>query len=817
MKTVMTEHRTFTFIAMLVCILSTGCKGRTKTSSAQNPPISGTPKGGIGPDAKIIPPVPVIGTFLTAELLEKDGTPLANATVNVMEKESEESDASSLDSLWLWVSELLGQTSVYETKANERGLFKVPVENIKSSKINLQIRTKKRFLTSEISIPADIAAAVSNARVSAGLPPLPDLPPSAGAFSPISERKLGLQIPENRNQPPTTGSISEPLEESVFIMTSSLPLPTDAQGKSFGMWTLVENESSASAARFYWNNMFSKTAEVKIVFAQDSAILSNWDGRQESTPLWQGKQAGDNIVSDFSQCSDESFNSQSSGPLTSVDGSSCGLSRAVFPFNAGGDVFFRLVGATDSEIRLSPVFSILAGNNVPQLALPASVETNEDTPLSNLSVRISDSESPLLCTSSLSFRSTNSQLLPSANIFLTGQAPDCTLTLLPAPNKSGLSAVVVTLSDGSLTEQKVLQFKVNPVNDVPFVSDVPNQSTKEDEPLIDIPFLIGDADGPLSCPGNVAVSSSNATVLPQENVILGGFYPNCTLSLVPKANQSGSATVTLQVNDGNASAQDSFELNVQAVADDAPTLFEIASPQVMTEDTAKTIAFTAGDPDTALSCSTSYLSYTASNSSLVAASGAVVWGGSWPNCSGTITPVANMSGVSKIEFIITDGTLSTLRSFTLSVTPQNDAPTLSGAPASQSTAEDTPALITFTADDPDGSLTCSAEFLSYTSSDSNVVAASGAVFWGGTWPNCNATVVPVSNAFGTTNLTLKISDSLATAETVVALSVTAANDAPTISNLASPQITNEDTNTEISFLAGDVDGALTCSSANFSY
>jgi hypothetical protein len=99
------------------------------------------------------------------------------------------------------------------------------------------------------------------------------------------------------------------------------------------------------------------------------------------------------------------------------------------------------------------------------------------------------------------------------------------------------------------------------VNNAPTISDVTDKSTSEDTATSAIAFTIGDIDTPI---GSLTVTraSSNATLAPLANVVLGGSGANRTVTITPAAGQSGIATITLTVSDGTLTASDSFLLTV---------------------------------------------------------------------------------------------------------------------------------------------------------------------------------------------------------------------------------------------------------------
>ena len=58
-------------------------------------------------------------------------------------------------------------------------------------------------------------------------------------------------------------------------------------------------------------------------------------------------------------------------------------------------------------------------------------------------------------------------------------------------------------------------------------------------------------------------ASSNATLLPEANIVFGGSGANRTATLTPAANEIGTTTVTITVSDGTDTASASFVLTVQ--------------------------------------------------------------------------------------------------------------------------------------------------------------------------------------------------------------------------------------------------------------
>ena len=94
--------------------------------------------------------------------------------------------------------------------------------------------------------------------------------------------------------------------------------------------------------------------------------------------------------------------------------------------------------------------------------------------------------------------------------------------------------------------------------------------------------------------------------------------------------------------------------------------------QTVNEDTATgPIPFTVGDVEPAAGSLT--VSGTSTNTTLVP-NGNIVFGGSGANRTVSITPAANQTGTATITVTVSDGTLTTVHPFLLTVTAVNDAP-----------------------------------------------------------------------------------------------------------------------------------------------
>ena len=470
--------------------------------------------------------------------------------------------------------------------------------------------------------------------------------------------------------------------------------------------------------------------------------------------------------------------------------------------NANGTdtITFRVFDGTAYSANATITVTVTAVNDAPTITDITDKSTNEDTATSAISFTIGDLETTNAASLTVTGSSSNTTLVPGANIAFGGSGANRTVTITPVANLSGTTTITISVSDGALTTTDTFVLTVNAVNDAPTISDIANQTTNEDTATNAIAFTVDDIDSTVSAL-TVTASSSNTTLVPNGNISVGGSGANRTVTITPAGNQNGTSTITVTVSDGSLTASDTFVLTVTAV-NDAPTISDVAN-QTTNEDTAKgAISVTVDDIDSTVSGLT--VTATSSNTTLVPNANISV-GGSGANRTVTITPVANQNGTSTITVTVSDGTLTSSDTFLLTVSAVNDGPTISDV-ANQTTNEDTATgAIAVTVDDIDstvGGLTVTA-----TSSNTTLVP-NGNISVGGSGANRTVTITPAANQNGTTTITVTVSDGSITASDTFVLTVNAVNDAPTISNVIDTS-TNEDTATSaIAVTVDDIDSVV---------
>jgi glucose/arabinose dehydrogenase len=346
-------------------------------------------------------------------------------------------------------------------------------------------------------------------------------------------------------------------------------------------------------------------------------------------------------------------------------------------------------------------------------------------------------------------------------------------------------------------------------NTPPTISAIGNQTTNEDTATGPIAFTVGDSETPAA---NLTLSgsSSNATLVPNANIAFGGSGANRTVTVTPAANQSGTATITVTASDGALSTPTSFGLTVNAI-NDAPTISPIANQATTAGVAVGPLSVTVGDVETAAGSLT--LSGSSSNQALVPDSN-IAFGGSGASRTVTVTPAPGATGTATITITVSDGVASTPTSFGLTVTASNTAPTISPI-ANRTTNEDTSTgAIAFTVGDGQtaaGSLTVSA------SSNNVVLVPNANIVFGGSGANRTVTITPAPNQNGSATITITVSDGQLSTPTSFVLTVTAINDAPTISAIANQTTTVGVPVGPLSFTVGDVEtaaGSLTVSGSS---
>lgn len=504
-------------------------------------------------------------------------------------------------------------------------------------------------------------------------------------------------------------------------------------------------------------------------------------------------------------------------PLSNITLSGTGTNRTVTvvpALNQFGTVTITLT-VTDADASpesATTSFNVIVAsvNDAPTISTPTNQTINENTSTGPIAFTVGDVETaPGSLT--VTRASSNTTLFPLANVVLSGTGANRSVTATPVPSLGGTATITLSVSDGNLTTTTTFDITVINIEDPPTISPIADHSTNEDTPTSPIPFTIADPDTPIASLV-VSAASDNQTIVPDANIVLSPSGASRTVTITPAPNQNGDVNIIITVSDGTNVVNESFTLTVIAV-NDPPTITAIGD-QTTNEDTPTgNIGFTIGDPETAATGLT--VTSSSDNTALVPDDPAnQVLTGTGASRMIRIVPALNASGIANITVTVSDGTESASRTFRVTVTPVDDAPTIT-AIADQTTAEDTnTGPIPFTigdVDTPIGSLVITL------GSSNTTLAPVANMTLGGSGANRTVSILPALNQFGSTTISITVDDGTTTAVREFELTVTPVNDPPTISAISN-RTTNEDTPTgPISFTISDPDmpaGDLTLSAAS---
>lgn len=409
---------------------------------------------------------------------------------------------------------------------------------------------------------------------------------------------------------------------------------------------------------------------------------------------------------------------------------------------------------TSHDLDDSPFDIYLKGiglNNPPTVTGLNAMTTREDENVTNVPFTIGDVETSA-ASLVLSATSTNTALVSNNSVSFGGSGTSRTLSFLPRQNMFGTTDITIHVSDGETVTSTTFTVTVLPVNDVPTVSAIPHQIIDEDGVTQALSFVITDVETPVDGL-TLSATSTNITLVPHANIVLGGSGANRIVTVTPAPNQFGSATITVRANDGTGTGSRSFSLTVNPV-NDAPTL-SVISDQTTDEDTRTSeIVFVIGDLET--TASALVVTAQSSNTTLVPANALEISGGLMYRAL-FITPAANRSGSATITVTVSDGNLQATRSFLLTVNPVNDAPTITGLENRIIKENESMGSMSFTIRDPESNP--SVLSLTAVSDNAALVPESGIVL-GGNGNTRSIVITPAPNTRGVALITLTVSDGL---------------------------------------------------------
>jgi formylglycine-generating enzyme required for sulfatase activity len=228
------------------------------------------------------------------------------------------------------------------------------------------------------------------------------------------------------------------------------------------------------------------------------------------------------------------------------------FSNPPLPYDTIG---FRVVRSSDPDNTATPPEIGGDGNSPPTISDIADQTINEDSYTGELAFTIGDAQTAV-GSLTLTGKSSNTTLVPNANIVFGGSGANRTVTVVPASSQTGTVIITVTVSDGSLSASDTLVLTVN-AN----ISDIADQTITAGSNTGALAFTVG-VGQTVASSLTLGGSSSNTALVPNANIVFGGSGANRTVTVTPVSGQSGTAKITVTVSDGELSASYAFVLTV---------------------------------------------------------------------------------------------------------------------------------------------------------------------------------------------------------------------------------------------------------------
>mgnify|MGYP003388264005 FL=1 len=310
--------------------------------------------------------------------------------------------------------------------------------------------------------------------------------------------------------------------------------------------------------------------------------------------------------------------------------------------------------------------------------------------------------------------------------------------------------------------------KVEPVNDVPILSEIEPQSIEEDTDLFLNLFAL-DMDGDNLTYG--ATIDGNGIVNTEGDM----------LTISPKQNYNGPITVSIAVSDGKDTEESEFNIQVLPI-NDGPTIDSIYS-QSITEDSSLRLLLSATDVD---GDALTYSADAGENAKVNIDDNQLL-----------IIPDNDFNGSINVMVKVSDNLLSDSLVFPLEILPIKDSPELASI-ESQSIVEDSSLRLLLSATDADG------DTLTY-SADAGENAKVNI--------DDNQLLITPDNDFnGEIDISVYVDDGTTKDDLTFVLTVTPINDAPVLTSIVPFSSKKEKIN--IQMLATDIDGDKLSYSAN---
>ncbi len=476
-----------------------------------------------------------------------------------------------------------------------------------------------------------------------------------------------------------------------------------------------------------------------------------------------------------------------------------------FKFEGLGDTdaaaTFKFTPAPNANGEVIITFRLSDGFKVTTLPVTIHITPVNDVPVANDDTLAYEEDKPLtIDLSSLTSNDTDidhdpltvSEIVQGPAVGTLEQVGGSIYRYTPVPDDNGNVTFVYRVSDGQGGfDTATVTLTGKAVNDAPTITLTPgnNYTTEEDTALSGIAFTVKDNETPAPNLIITAGSQDPEKVSPEKITVTKGADGACTLDIVPNENANGGVEITLTVSDGVLLATQTFTMHITPVPDDptavndtvyaarnAQTVIEVLANDYDVDGETVTIAgFTQGEK------------------------------GSVSRQGDTLVYLSNAPGSfeDRFTYTISDGYGgSATATVSVAVGGYSFPPSITGV-ANQFINEDnqTQSLPFAVADrDTGDTLTVTASSSNTTLVPNNSTNLVVQQVEGG---NYTVKVIPAPDAYGSTIITLAVSDGGKTTTTTFTVTVYPVNDEP-VAETDTVSI-NEDTPAEIDVLANDSD------------
>jgi len=525
---------------------------------------------------------------------------------------------------------------------------------------------------------------------------------------------------------------------------------------------------------------------------------------------------GTNVIANY-----KVYYGVASATYTNAVSAGTNLTVSVSNLVAGATYYFAATAVdtsgleSDYSTEVSTVIN--SPNQPPTLNALANLTINEGAGqqtvnLSGITSGATNESQTLVITAS----SSTTGLIPNPTVSYTSPNAAGSISFTPVAYAYGSAVITVTVNDGGTSNNvisRTFTVTVNSVNQAPTLNTLANTTINENAGLQTVSLSgIGSGAANESQTLTVTGSSSNTGVIPNPTVSYTSPNATGSISFTPVAMASGSATITVTVNDGGTSnnvISRTFTVTVNPV-NQPPTLNTPADLTINESASQQTVNLSGIGSGAANESQT--LTVTASSSNTGVIPNPTVTYAS-PSATGSIrfTPVALAFGSATITVTVNDGGASNnviSRTFTVTVTPVNQAPTLNtlaNLTINESAGLQTVNLsgITSGASNEDDTLTVTAS-----SSNPSLIPTPAVNY---TSPDATGTIsfTPVAYANGSATITVTVNDGAATSNILsrtFTVTVIPVNQAPTLNALADIAL-NENAGQQTVNLTGITSGA----------